>query len=210
MIQPFGNGKRACIGRGFAWQEAQLVLAVLLQNFDIQLNDPSYKLKIKQTLTIKPDNFDIRVKPRKNATAVAVSQLVHGGQHTNGQATNGHSGQTEHVNGAAKKPLTVLYGSNTGTCQAFAQRAAADAAAHGFAATVTDMDSGIGSLTKGAPVVIFTSSYEGEPPDNAAKFVGYLQSARAETLAGVEYAVFGCGHREYCRPGTRVALIKTR
>ena len=32
--KPFGNGTRGCIGRPFAWQEALLVLAMLLQNFD--------------------------------------------------------------------------------------------------------------------------------------------------------------------------------
>jgi cytochrome P450/NADPH-cytochrome P450 reductase len=49
----FGNGMRACIGRPFAWQEALLVLAILLQNFNFNMEDPSYQLEIKQTLTIK-------------------------------------------------------------------------------------------------------------------------------------------------------------
>jgi cytochrome P450 / NADPH-cytochrome P450 reductase len=197
VYKPFGNGKRSCIGRGFAWQEAQLVLAVLLQNFDIQLHDPSYQLKIKQTLTIKPDNFQIRVKPRHNATAVSVSQLVHGGQYVDSKTKGAPPAEAEHVDGTNKKPLTIVYGSNTGTCQALAQRAAADAAGHGFVPSVSDMDSAVGSLSKNAPVIIFTSSYEGEPPDNAVKFMGWLNSVQAESLAGVEYAVFGCGHRKY-------------
>lgn len=48
---------RACIGRPFAWQEALLAVAVLLQNFDFRLHDPSYELAIKSTLTIKPKDF---------------------------------------------------------------------------------------------------------------------------------------------------------
>ena len=34
--KPFGNGSRACIGRAFAWQEAHIIMALLLQNFTFQ------------------------------------------------------------------------------------------------------------------------------------------------------------------------------
>ncbi|POS69352.1 bifunctional P-450/NADPH-P450 reductase [Diaporthe helianthi] len=43
--KPFGNGSRSCIGRPFAWQEGLLALAVILQNFDVALADPGYKLR---------------------------------------------------------------------------------------------------------------------------------------------------------------------
>ncbi|WEJ08653.1 cytochrome P450 (plasmid) [Sinorhizobium sp. M103] len=33
--KPFGNGQRACLGRGFAMQEAVLAMAMMLQRFDI-------------------------------------------------------------------------------------------------------------------------------------------------------------------------------
>jgi cytochrome P450/NADPH-cytochrome P450 reductase len=52
--KPFDNGIRACIGRAFAWQHALLVMVLLLQSFDFSMYDPSYQLRIKQTLTIKP------------------------------------------------------------------------------------------------------------------------------------------------------------
>jgi cytochrome P450/NADPH-cytochrome P450 reductase len=55
--KPFGNGIRGCIGRPFAWQEALMVAALVIQNFDLELDDPAYELKIKQTLTIKPKNL---------------------------------------------------------------------------------------------------------------------------------------------------------
>ena len=64
--KPFGNGSRACIGRAFAWQEALLVIAMLFQNFDFELVDPTYELKIKQILTIKPDDLKIKAIPRKS------------------------------------------------------------------------------------------------------------------------------------------------
>ena len=53
--KPFGAGVRACIGRAFALQEAQLVMAMLLQNFNFRLDDPNYEMKVKQTLTLKPE-----------------------------------------------------------------------------------------------------------------------------------------------------------
>ena len=62
--KPFGNGQRSCIGRGFALQEATLMLAKLLQRFDITAADPSYGLKIKHTLTIKPEGLYLHVRRR--------------------------------------------------------------------------------------------------------------------------------------------------
>jgi cytochrome P450 / NADPH-cytochrome P450 reductase len=194
LLQPFGNGKRACIGRPFAWQESLLVLAVVLQNFDIQLDDPSYQLKLKMALTVKPADLKIRVKTRDKLSATSVNQMLHGGG-----ATNGHAKAESTLpssNGTAQKPMTILFGSNTGTCQAFAQKAAATASARGFSAKVDDLDSGVDNLDQTGPLLIFTSSYEGEPPDNAAKFVEWLQTRKEADLEGVNYAVFGCGHRK--------------
>jgi cytochrome P450/NADPH-cytochrome P450 reductase len=55
--KPFGNGQRGCIGRPFAWQESLLAIALILKHFNIEFIDPTYDLRIKQTLTIKPDGF---------------------------------------------------------------------------------------------------------------------------------------------------------
>jgi sulfite reductase alpha subunit-like flavoprotein len=38
--------------------------------------------------------------------------------------------------------------------------------------------------------------YEGQPPDNAAHFVEWLQKLESNKLKGVNYAVFGCGNRK--------------
>ena len=61
--KPFGTGQRACIGRQFAMQEAILVLSMLLQRFEF-VDFADYQLETKQTLTIKPNNFHIKVKLR--------------------------------------------------------------------------------------------------------------------------------------------------
>ncbi|KAI1612319.1 NADPH--cytochrome P450 reductase-like protein [Exophiala viscosa] len=201
--KPFGNGKRACIGRPFAWQESMLVIAMVLQNFDVKLDDPKYILKIKQNLTIKPDDLYVRVTPRKNMDATTVDRIIHNKTRMGG--TNGVTKATELYgdiprpgsSSSTTKPMTILYGSNTGTCQAFAQRLASNAASHGFQASVMDMDGATDSMPKGSPVVVITSSYEGQPPDNAARFIEWLQGCKEVSLSGVEYTVFGCGHRDW-------------
>ncbi|KAK7438608.1 hypothetical protein VKT23_017942 [Stygiomarasmius scandens] len=62
--QPFGYGMRSCIGRSFAWQEMCLVLASIIQHFELSLADPLYELKMTQAITIKPKDFYITAKPR--------------------------------------------------------------------------------------------------------------------------------------------------
>ncbi len=67
--KPFGNGSRSCIGRMFAVMEAKLALALLLQRFDF-IDDADYRLSVRETLTLKPDRFRIRVR-RRTGTATA-------------------------------------------------------------------------------------------------------------------------------------------
>ena len=62
--KPFGNGQRGCIGRAFAMQEATLVLAMLLQRFEIWEATP-YELVVKEALTLKPDGLRIRARVRQ-------------------------------------------------------------------------------------------------------------------------------------------------
>jgi cytochrome P450 / NADPH-cytochrome P450 reductase len=59
----YKSSGRAYIGRQFAMQEAILVLNMLLQRFEFA-DFSNCQLETKQTLTINPDNFHIRVKLR--------------------------------------------------------------------------------------------------------------------------------------------------
>jgi cytochrome P450/NADPH-cytochrome P450 reductase len=93
----------------------------------------------------------------------------------------------------------ILYGSNLGTAEGLAHAVAEDAKKRGFTAVVGALDEHVGTLPKAGGVIIVTASYNGQPPDNAIKFCQWLQdpSLPADAFAGVEYSVFGCGHRDW-------------
>ncbi|KAJ7577838.1 cytochrome P450 [Mycena floridula] len=55
--QPFGAGRRRCLGRVFSWQQMCLALSTIVQKFDLCMVDPTYTLELKQTMTIKPRDF---------------------------------------------------------------------------------------------------------------------------------------------------------
>lgn len=192
--KPFGNGARACIGRPFAMQEAQLVMAMLLQRFNIVLDDPSYQLQIAETLTIKPQGLRIRAKARGRGDFALRSAAV----------SRPHSilamERPQHAAPAGDaRPLLVLYGSNTGSSEMFARRIAGDAIQQGYAPTVAPLDDHADGLAPHTPVVIVTASYEGQAPDNAKKFLSWVESRSDGELAGVRFAVFGCGNRQWAR-----------
>lgn len=42
--KPFGTGMRACIGRAFTEQEMLIIVALILQRFQVEMADPSYNL----------------------------------------------------------------------------------------------------------------------------------------------------------------------
>ncbi|KAF2813329.1 bifunctional P-450/NADPH-P450 reductase [Mytilinidion resinicola] len=199
--KPFGNGMRGCVGRPFAWQEALLVVAMLLQNFNFSMSDPAYTLGIKQTLTVKPKGFNMRAQLRNQVTPTSLERSLASAS-LNPPAALPTKGRSS---GAAKKPsingkpLAIYYGSNTGTCEALAQRLAGDAPSYGFQAQVGTLDSAKENLSSDKPVVIVTASYEGQPPDNAGHFFSWLESLKDSEMDKVSYAVFGCGHQDWAQ-----------
>ena len=207
--KPFGNGMRGCIGRPFAWQEAQLVIAILIQNFQFFPEDPAYQLQFKQTLTIKPKGFNMRAQLRQGRELLNLERSLHAGAPSttkSGAATNGT--KTASTSDKGSRPIDIYYGSNSGTCQAFAQRLATDASTHGFKARIVDsMDVATKNLPKDAPAVIITASYEGQPPDNAAHFVHWLETLSSKEVEGVNYAVFGCGHHDWQSTFQRIPML---
>ena len=191
--KPFGNGRRACIGRGFAMQEAQLVLALILQRFHIDFANPDYQLEIAETLTIKPHNLFIKARRRGPATRRPASVMPSAPQRPLAPLT-------EPVpTASARERLLIVYGSNTGSCEAFARRIASDAAGRGYGAEVAELDTHVRQLPTNGTVILLSASYEGQPPDNARAFLLWIDAVEPGLLSGLRFAVFGCGNRQWAR-----------
>jgi cytochrome P450/NADPH-cytochrome P450 reductase len=189
--KPFGNGQRACIGRGFAMHESALALGMILQRFKL-IDHQRYQMHLKETLTIKPDGFKIKVRPRadkergsfagRTTTTAAVSTGVPAPRTRPGHNT----------------PLLVLYGSNLGTAEELATRVADLAEVNGFATKLAPLDDFVGKLPEQGGVLIFCASYNGAAPDNATQFVKWLGTdLPKEAFAKLRYAVFGCGNSDW-------------
>ncbi|MCS7462143.1 bifunctional cytochrome P450/NADPH--P450 reductase [Paenibacillus doosanensis] len=191
--KPFGNGQRACIGQQFALQEATLVLGMVLKHFEI-IDHTNYQLKVKETLTLKPDDFTMRVRSRGAHAGFAFA--APGAEPAAGskqQAVETASAQVE----AHHTPLLVLYGSNLGTAEGIARELADTARYQGFVSEVAPLNDRVGKLPKEGAVFIISASYNGKPPSNAREFVQWLEGVEPGELEGVRYAVFGCGDHNW-------------
>ena len=190
--KPFGNGQRACIGRGFAMHEAALAIGMILQRFKL-IDIHRYQMHLKETLTIKPDGFKIKVRPRNDkergafAGRAAVAAAASNAAAPQARTRPGHN-----------TPLLVLYGSNLGTAEELATRVADLAEVNGFATSLAPLDEYAGKLPEQGGVLIFCASYNGAAPDNATQFVKWLGSdLPKDAFAKVRYAVFGCGNSDW-------------
>lgn len=185
--KPFGNGARACIGRPFAIQEAILVLSMILQRFEIESDDPNYELKIKETLTLKPENFYLRAK-RRNRIIEDETPSVERKQ---------SSSQDEPLEEVENPQLVVLYGSNSGSSRNFALQLVHNVTKKGFTAKMGELDAYVDQIPKDSKVVIITASYEGQPTNDAKNFVQWLKKNSTIDLKGLAYTVFGCGNKDW-------------
>lgn len=167
---------------------------MLVQNFDFAKDDPTYTLKWKQSLTIKPEGFRMRATLRDGTQATELAKRLNASGLVGEESAQKSNGSTAvPVIGTGQK-IKIFYGSNTGTCEALAHRLAAEAVARGLTPSNIDpVNAAKNTLAKGDIVVFIMASYDGQPSDNAAEFFAWLNTLEQGSLAGVKYAVFGCG-----------------
>src|SRR5437899_1073837 len=191
--KPFGNGQRACIGRGFAMHEAALAIGMVLQRFKL-IDAHRYQMLLKETLTIKPDGFKIKVRPRTDKERGSFAGVKPAAVSSAAAAPRAARTRPGH-----NTPLLVLYGSNLGTAEELATRVADLAEVNGFATKLAPLDDYVGKLPTEGGVLIFCASYNGAAPDNATQFVKWLGGSdlAKDALAKVRYAVFGCGNSDW-------------
>ncbi|WP_369214348.1 bifunctional cytochrome P450/NADPH--P450 reductase [Streptomyces flavofungini] len=208
--KPFGTGERACIGRQFALHEATMLLGMLVHRYRF-IDHARYRLQVKETLTLKPEAFTMTLAARtpqdRAHTRGALRELA---------ALADPVGRTDAVPGAeaglperavAGTALTLLHGTNFGTCRAYAEQLGELGADLGFEVRVAPLDEAAGALPTDGPVVIVAASYNGQPTDDARAFVSWLTEAGPDAASGVHHAVLGVGDRNWAATYQRVPTL---
>ncbi|AEW97204.1 MULTISPECIES: cytochrome P450 [Streptomycetaceae] len=199
-FKPFGTGERACIGRQFALHEAVMLLGMLIHRYRF-LDHADYRLRVRETLTLKPDGFTLKLARRTSADRVRTVAS---------RAAEGTAGQDAGLPTTARPgtTLTVLHGSNLGACREFAAGLADLGERCGFETTVAPLDAyRAGDLPRTSPVVVVAASYNGRPTDDAAGFVSWLEQAGPGAADGVRYAVLGVGDRNWAATYQKVPTL---
>ena len=96
-------------------------------------------------------------------------------------------------------PVTILWGSQTGSSEALGKKLTKTLAAKGHSPTLRDMaEVSPADLVKLENLLIITSTYgDGEPPDNAATLHAALHAADAPSLDSLNFAVLALGDSSY-------------
>ena len=189
---PFGHGERACIGRQFALTEAKLALALMLRNF--AFHDPhDYQFRLKETLTIKPDNFVLRARRRRAHERIAPP----------GPDASVADTAPAEVRGQGQA-MTVLCASSLGTARELAEQIHGGAVAAGFHAKLADLDDVVQALPTSGLLVVVAATYNGRAPDSGRRFEAMLDALAAGEPGpdgyradGLRLALLGCGNSQW-------------
>lgn len=96
-------------------------------------------------------------------------------------------------------PVTILWGSQTGTAEGLAKKFAKKAKTSGISPKVQDAtEFDFSTLSSEEHLLIITSTYgDGEAPDNIQGFYTSLHADDAPSLAGVNYSILSIGDSSY-------------
>ncbi|WP_369985359.1 sulfite reductase flavoprotein subunit alpha [Thalassolituus sp.] len=109
------------------------------------------------------------------------------------------AGSTAAAPAQVQRPITILYGTQTGNSESVAEDAAEIARANGLAPVVIDMDDiDVSQLADIERLLIVTSTYgEGEMPDNAQALWDAVSADDAPRLEKTHFSVLALGDTSY-------------
>ncbi|KAJ3276411.1 hypothetical protein HDV01_005034 [Terramyces sp. JEL0728] len=205
---PFSIGSRGCIGRQFAMLEAKIVLATIVRHYFFLIPGAENVKPISSSAIRKPTPFNIKLFPREVGIAPPKPEELKEAISTPALSPTKIGAVSRSI--GKRVPVTVLFGSNTGTAMDYADQVANIYKDMGFTVLTK-------SLNDWAPVkagayeplpgndlirelvIIVSATYNGNPPENAEifdKFLNKMVLAKS-SLAGIGYSVFGCGNSEW-------------
>jgi len=202
---PFSYGKRACIGMQLSLIEQKMCLAEMVRKFHLRIHE-STRLVTTEPIFLNPQGIYVQVTPRSSLAPPTLRPALRMG-HSNTEV----GFKVEAAAELSGKKLQVLFGSNMGTCEDLADRILRRCEDMGLTCSKAPLDAACASdpveLPKGDDglVLVITSTYNGQPPENARAFDAWLATPEAaEKFKGVRFAVFGCGNRQWA--GTYMAF----
>ncbi len=202
--KPFGTGVRACIGQGFALQEATLALAVILRRFEISDPRPGEELSVRVALTQKPRDLVLSFAPRAGVSTLGSGAAPRASEPEPEATGSSRLRPTEATSGLR---LLLLHGSDGGTSGELVRELAYDADALDAESEVKPLGEAAGRLPTEAPMVIVAASYNGQPAEEAAGFVEWLANAPDGAAEGLRFAVFGVGDHHWATTYQRIPRL---
>ncbi|KAJ3321561.1 hypothetical protein HDV06_004097 [Boothiomyces sp. JEL0866] len=205
---PFSIGARGCIGRQFAMLEAKIVLATIVRYYHFLIPGAENVKPLTTSAIRKATPFNIKFFHREVGTAPPKMEDLKETGSTPSLSPTKIGAVSKSV--GKRVPVSVLFGSNTGTSMDYAEQVSNIYKDMGFTVLTKPLNDWA-PVKQGAYeplpgqdlirelVVIVTATYNGNPPENAElfdKFMNKMTLAKS-SLSGIGYSVFGCGNSEW-------------